>query len=271
MTGQPPAFIIGVQRSGTTLLRLMLDSHPEISAGAETGFMRALDLVKDVPDFAPGRGWYVHYGLTEGEMEDRIAEFYDRIFSDFARANGKSRWIEKTPFHRFRVTDLARLFPGCQFVGVVRHAGAVLASRKKWRNFDAVTVLEDWRDSTERILGEVRTFGPDRYHALRYEDLVRDPAAELKDVLRFLGHEWSDAVLRHHEVQEDKGAPERTDGGTRTTDPVDESRIDRWVEQLEDDEIRLVRELAGPVLRRCGYREDTARDRSAFEPGGSAR
>src|SRR5262249_22544822 len=87
-----PIFVVGTMRSGSTLLRLVLDAHPDVAIGMETGFMRAADGIITVPGFLFGERWYERQGLTLADLEGRIAAFYDGIFRDHAHAMGRARW-----------------------------------------------------------------------------------------------------------------------------------------------------------------------------------
>ena len=86
-----PVFVVGSMRSGSTMLRLILDSHPNIAIGGETGFMGALLAAKDIPNWQFGRGWYQRLGWTEKEMDERLREFYDGLFRRYALEQGKTR------------------------------------------------------------------------------------------------------------------------------------------------------------------------------------
>jgi len=183
----------------------------------------------------------------------------------FALRQGKHRWVEITPFHRFYVKDIARIFPDASFIGVIRHPGAVAASRKKW-GYDVLPVLEDWVTSTNRLLSECADFGQKKCHLLRYEDLVSTPQPVLENLLSFLDEPWSNAVLEHHAVQEAKGVDDVTTGGTRSGDAIDATRVDGWMAGLAPDEIELVRDTDRALMERCGYRSETALKRLPFNP-----
>lgn len=114
------------------MLRLILDSHPNIAIGEETGFMRAVDTIIEIPNFHVGKEWYARYDISTDELYERIREFYAGIFEDHATRSGKVRWGEKTPFHRLHMETMAEIFPDCQFVASVRHPGAVATSLKRW-------------------------------------------------------------------------------------------------------------------------------------------
>ncbi len=98
---------------------------------------------------------------------------------------GAVRWGEKTPLHRYHVPRLAQWFPDAQFVGLVRHPGAVAASRERW-GYDWEATLRDWRASGRFLLEATELLPPDQVHLLRYEDLVADPRATMQRLLGFL-------------------------------------------------------------------------------------
>ena len=87
-----PIFIMGAMGSGTTLLRLMLDSHERIAIPRETGFMRAFNSQKFIPFKWSGRNWFTRLGWTEEEFEQHLRGFYETAFQRLLEKHGKSRW-----------------------------------------------------------------------------------------------------------------------------------------------------------------------------------
>ena len=118
----PPIFIVGSMRSGSTMLRLILDSHPNIAVPPETGFMGAVAATKVIPNWRFGEQWFTRLGWSEDEINHRIREFYAPMFERFTAQQGKSRWAEKTPFHVGHIPAMAEIFSDAVFVGIVRHA-----------------------------------------------------------------------------------------------------------------------------------------------------
>lgn len=177
-SGGPPIFIMGTQRSGTTLMRLILDSHDHIAIGFETGFMRAVQSIKEIPDWKYGKEWYRRYGMDEADINRRINEFYSGIFGDYARAQGKVRWGEKTPLNLRHMAEMAEIFPDAKFIGMVRHVGAVVASMLRWNNtFEGA--VDYWVTGNTRLHSAAGGLGPERFLLCRYEDLVADPRSTL--------------------------------------------------------------------------------------------
>jgi hypothetical protein len=225
-----PVFVVGSMRSGSTMLRLILDSHPRIAIGAETGFMGGMLAAKTIPHWSYGKDWYHRLGWADDEFDARLRDFYAGLFERYAAEHGKARWGEKTPFHTVHMEAMARLFPSAVFVGIVRHPGAVAASLHKKFHYTFPDALDYWRATNLAMIRAVDA-APERFTLCRYEDLVRDAEPVLRELMAFLGEPWSDNLLAHHEVQQAKGAPRVVDGSTSTRDAIDSSRADEWARQ----------------------------------------
>jgi hypothetical protein len=222
-------------RSGSTMLRLMLDSHPRIAIPSETGFMGSAAAVHRIPDWKFGDGWYDRLGWSAAEVDERLREFYDGMFRRYASKQGKPRWGEKTPFHTAHMARMAQIFPEARFVGIVRHPGAVASSLHRRFHYEFGEAVTYWLDINKRMLGSAIALG-DRFALCRYEDVVRQAEPVLRELLDFLGEPWAPEVLHHHEVQREKGAPRAVEGRTITSDPVDASRADAWASAVGDHE-----------------------------------
>ena len=87
-----PIFVVGTVRSGTTLMRLVLDSHENIAIAPETGFMRVVQANKFVPFWMWGGEWYTRLGIDEDELNRELAALYGGFLRRYAEAQGKRRW-----------------------------------------------------------------------------------------------------------------------------------------------------------------------------------
>ncbi len=216
-----PIFLVGTMRSGTTLLRLILDSHERLAIANESGFLRAVAAAKVIPDQHDGADWYRRFGVSDQEMNERLRAFYDDIFSSWAHSQGKVRWGDKTPFHIDQLPLMNQIFPDAAVVGIIRHPGAVVASQMR-RGRDFASAVRSWRRSNLRLVrAAARPPLRDHVTVLRYEDLVGDPEGTLRQLLDFLQEDWSPNLLRHHEVHRERGGPAVAEGGTRSWDPID--------------------------------------------------
>lgn len=248
-----PIFIVGTMRSGSTLLRLILDSHENIAIGEETGFMGALAANRVIPNWRYGKEWYGRLGWSEKEFDARLREFYTGLFARYAADQGKRRWGDKTPLHSWHMGQMARIFPDAVFLAIVRHPGAVVSSLKKRFHYEAQEAADYWQSTNIEILRHGLELGDSRFALVRYEDVLGDTDTTLREITSWLGEPWSQNLLRHHEVQGAKGAPRMVDGNTSTRDPIIEERADRWTSALDQADQDVTRMATAGLAKFLGY------------------
>jgi protein-tyrosine sulfotransferase len=201
--------VLGVPRSGTTLLRRLLNAHPNIACPPETNLLSAASRFLEEHGFAGGLSIGVVPGLdfsgySEDEFLHRFREFVFAFWREIAAKAGKSRWAEKTAVDVFHLDAIERLCGAhCRYVCIVRHPLDVVCSLEELSNkmefhmpelfayvrrnpAPLAAFAEAWRDGTERMLRLQREH-PDWCFMLRYEDLVSDPTRELEKLFDFLG------------------------------------------------------------------------------------
>jgi protein-tyrosine sulfotransferase len=203
-----PIVIGGCHRSGTTLLRVLLGRHPQIAAGPEsTVFLERISSPRDIAalfGFEPQM-------IADWQKQSRSQiAFIEKFQSAVLAATGKAVWADKTPGNVTRFAFVRRHFPNARLVHIVRDGRDVVCSfrRQRWpKPCGEQSSLAEMRRCGEYWASYVaagRRFAADpRYFELRYEDLVRDPEAVLRELLRFLNLPWSDELL----VCESPGRP----------------------------------------------------------------
>ena len=257
-----PIFVVGVMGSGTTLLRLMLDSHPNLAIAQETTFGRAVLAHKWIPFWLFGGEWYRRLGWTEEELDVELRRFYATIFGRFAEQQGKQRWGDKSPHHLWMMRDLASVFPEAVFVAAVRHPGAVASSQHHRFGWSWGRAMDRWERGHLELAHRGGDLG-DRLAVVRYEDLVLDAEQTLRELLAWLGEPWSPAVTQHHVVHGERGTPTQVEGKTRSTDPVDRARVVKWAESMAPEIRQQLRQTVGPLGAFYGYDVD---DPAALDP-----
>ena len=248
-----PIFVVGSMRSGSTLFRLILDAHPHIAIGEETGFMGALAATKQIPHWRHGQGWFERIGWSEQEFDERLRQFYAELFERHALAQGKKRWGEKTPFHSRHMAQMAAVFPDAVFVGIVRHPGAVVNSLVRKFHYETGDAAAYWDSTNREILRRGLELGADRFSLLRYEDLVEHPEEALRELVDWLDEPWTDDLLRHNNVQAAQGAPRVSAGNTRTRDPITPELADKWADALGEQELEVLAARTGELAAFFGY------------------
>lgn len=246
-----PVFVVGSMRSGSTLLRLILDSHPNIAIGAETGFMGALLATKTIPDWLHGSEWYKRINWSTEEMDDRLRDFYAGMFERYAAAQGKQRWGEKTPFHTTHIVRMAEIFPDAVFIGIVRHPGAVASSLRSNFHYTFSDALSYWEATNLTMLHAAGGLGC-RFVTCRYEDLVTQGEPVLQELVEWLGEPWSATLLEHHKVLRKRGVPRAADGGTSSREPINRDKVSRWIASTTEGDRRAL-QSCGALAAFFGY------------------
>ncbi|MGH8721733.1 MAG: sulfotransferase family protein, partial [Burkholderiales bacterium] len=262
-----PIVIGGCGRSGTTLLRMMLDSHRRICCGPESSLFRrrALD-----PDALA-----VRFGFARAEVRaiHGAARSRQHFIVGFAalcmQKAGKSRWAEKTPRNIGRLDEIFRSFPKARFVNVLRDGRDVVASLRTHPRHKVVdgklVPIETWKPIAgcaqrwvSDLEGSRRWWSDPRFRTVRYEELVLNPRPVLEDLMGFLGEDWDEAMLAHAAADSPFRDATRFAQNPEALDAVSSASIGRWRRDLDEKDKRIVKRIAGPLLVELGYAADDA-------------
>ena len=268
---KPPIFILGVPRSGTTLLRMIIDSHPEIMCGPEAPWITNQQLdwapsLRSLTLFLTKNKWGIvkaFKGVEENLIYQLMANFINQAMSVSARSHGKIQWAEKTPRNIIALPFLYRLFPNAKFVHIYRDGRDVaLSTVGKWKTIpisdknvknNYKNALKRWVDWNQKFLKDAEKIGLN-YISVRYEDLATAPQAEVYKLLEFLGVKWSDKVLEPYRVEHDiislKGEGMKTFFNRSS---IDTASLYRWKKELNWLQKRTTKSIAEDTLLKFGY------------------
>jgi len=250
-----PIFVIGSARSGTTMLRLMLDSHARISSGEETHFLQQMEPVV-------GKQWRLleRYGFPREYWLDRLRHLYGDFQAEYAGRRGKGRWADKDPANTLILPFVDELYPEAQYIHLLRDGHDVVAShRDRWGYRSGARAARGaWRKYVEAARSFGARVGPDRFLEMRYEALVADPEAELRRMLAFLGEAWDPQVLAFDHAEHDGTerytqftAERREQGGDGKA--VYQSRVGAGRASLDPVLRTMLRRSSGALLEELGY------------------
>ncbi|MCI0401650.1 MAG: sulfotransferase [Gammaproteobacteria bacterium] len=258
MEMQPPIFIGGMFKSGTTLLRAMLGQHSKIASGLETYWF---DLDWDAlvgSDFAVRIGRLAQFYEFERSAVDEmvrasssVIEFLDRFLGTFARREGKRRWVEKTPGNIIHMDKIFRGWPDAKVIHIKRDPRDVYASLKQAQKWDTVEeFVERWcrfMGGAEKVQHELK-LGPDRYLEVSYEKLVLQPRVVMKSVVEFVGEDWEEKVAQFSGKSDDYEMVLQLTGKASTTlerlqEPLSQQRVGIWKGVVAQDELKEIRKL----------------------------
>ena len=271
--------VLGVSRSGTTLLKAMLDAHSQLAIPSESYFLPQLwdrhgerperdAFVEDLTRLERVREWSVEPEDVRARLPDQptFAEAIQSIYALYAESRNKPRFGDKTPIYMQHLDVLERAFPDARYVHIVRDgrdaASSLLAMTRKPRfNLSRPRRVGDFAVAWRREVRAAQMFGRTHpYHEVRYEDLVEQPESRLHDVCAFLGLEYEPAMLEYHR-REDPSL--YADHPRLAEPPVRDTRS--WRRDMRPADVELFEAIAGDLLTELGY------ERAHPRPGRRAR
>ena len=209
--GMPLIFIGGVPRSGTTLMRVMLDAHPDIRCGEETRVIPRLLGMRSQWSRSPRESKRLQEaGVSDEVMDSALAAFILEVIAK--HGDPAPRLCNKDPFTLKSSVYLSQMFPNSKFMLMIRDGRAVvhsIISRKVTiSGFDLKSYkncLQKWNSAMESMYYQCLRVGPHRCLPVYYEQLVLHPVEWTKKILRFLDIPWDPAVLHHEQFINKEG------------------------------------------------------------------
>ena len=274
-----PILIGGCGSSGTTLLKTMLDSHKNIACGQEIAlFDRPRLYQMDLDElhqmfstqkfdeinkeqifplftkfgsnfglFIPNSGKQYHNFSTIKaifEKAENLKHFLDLFFSNWAEAQGKKRWAEKTPNNVYCIEKILNFFPDAKFVHVIRDGRDTVLSLHEGRGLAVPAAIFRWLSAVE---AGIRFRGNPRYYELKYEDLILDTENSLRKLMDFLEDDFDPEMLNY--MEQGKNNP-LSYGST----PIYSNKIGKWKKDGVDPAILRIFDLTlTDLLKKVGY------------------
>ncbi|MFO1428170.1 MAG: sulfotransferase [Steroidobacteraceae bacterium] len=249
-----PVFIVAFPRSGTTLLELTLDAHPDLVSMDEQPFLQnaledLLALGAQYPErLAP---------LDARQLQLVRSKYWDRTLAK-ARLGASQRLVDKNPLNMLRLPVIRRLFPHAPIVLAIRHPCDVLLScwMQHFRAPDFALMCRDlgtlangFRRAFDFWYAQSALLAP-RALEVRYERYVADFEPEVRRLAAFLELPWNDAMLAPGARAQQKGFIS-TPSYSQVVQPVNSRSVDRW--RRYERHFAPVLPLLEPLLQRWGY------------------
>jgi hypothetical protein len=276
MAPRDPIYIVGTERSGSNLLRLLLDAHSGIVVPHPPHVMhffapiekcygdlgdraRLRVLVEDVLELVRAHiyAWEVPLeveAITDAARPRDLLGVMAAIYDQARARSGKRRWGNKSTFMVHHVERALARDPGARFVWLVRDPRDVaLSSRTSvFSTCHPFNTGRLWTLQQGEAMAQQKRV-PDSIHLLRYEELLDRPEDALRALCRFLGEDYEPAMLRYFEGAEAKKSAALSESWRNTANPIQQSNHGRWRQALTDDDVRMVEASAAPLMRRLGY------------------
>lgn len=261
-------FVVGSARSGTTLVRMMLNAHSDIAVPPESRFIVELwrdqdevevdGFLRELESHERWSSWETSIEAVRAQLPaDKRVSFATAIeaaYRAYAQEREKSCWGDKTPRYVESIPLLARLFPTAKFVHQVRDGRNVALSYADVpfgpKNVGKAATL--WARRVVAGIRDGRPLGPTRYMELRYEDLVVDPDRSVKALCSFLDVRYDPGMLDYTE----RARGDVLDRAARynpnvTSKPM--SKVRSWEDDMPRIQVETFEAVAGDLLDSLEY------------------
>ncbi len=276
-----PIFIVGANRSGTTLLRLILNAHPNIGIPEEIiyfgSFMAGVPIEKwrspglseeayqaFVINFIEEKCQVLddidHHAVCAQVLASKKRDFchpYKTVLEAWAGAHGKQRWGEKTPGNLFYADILLQMFPDAKFIHLIRDPRAGVSSMMKTDffpddiAFNAMSRRKFMRKGRAILEKSVPTA---QRLLLRYEDIVTEPEVTIRAICNFIGETFEPAMLSFYK---DSSRYMKEDAASSfnkaATKPISAAMLDKWKKQLAPADVAMIESICRVEMREFGY------------------
>ena len=282
-----PIFIIGNPRSGTTLLRLLLHAHSNISIPPEAGF--ALWLYKKYIKYSSSNlesyledmrktkkidNWNLCWDHLKKKLVVKSPESYseliDLIYQFYGNSIGKQniRWGDKNNFYLNYIDQIKMLFPDAFFIHVIRDGRNVACSyvklsKKNFKSPDAPKlphkiseIAKEWNNNLNTIRNSFNKFNYENVKEIRLEDLTDQPKRTIIDIMKFIRERYEENVLEFYKLNDTNGGePSHYLIGwkEKNTKPIQAESKDKYKIELTNKEIKSFNRIAGKNLYNYNY------------------
>jgi len=279
-----PIFIVGANRSGTTLVRLVLNAHSRIAIPEELTYLDSFLGGVPIEHWrAPGLSPSAYAAFVDACLDawlpvlpeldreplrtavlDGPANFrvpYATVLRAWANYYGKARFGEKTPGNLFYADVLYAMFPEAHFIHVVRDPRAGVASMQRVDFFPQDVVFNALSRRKHMTTGRKileRAVPAEQQMTVRYENLVDNPVNTVRRLCTFLGEAYEPAMLAFHR-DADRFMKEEASSSfnAAATRPISSGRIDSWRRHLSHADQAIIETICAADMAEFGYVADS--------------
>lgn len=269
-------FLVGCERSGTTLLRLMLNAHPQVKIPTESHFIADLidkfgfkskltdvQIDEAISIVVSNQRW-IDWELCKRELEERIRaleqpDIIDIVNLVFAQKLENSQalyWGDKTPKYSNYMPDLEMMFPLSKFIHITRDGRDVCLSflKTNWIGPWVSRIAPFWVNRVKAAHLSGRSLEKGRYLHVKYEDLVSDPERSLKAICNFMGISYDPQMLHYTESLEENVSGLSMKHHQKLKRQPETSDTDRWKSEMKVLDILVFEAYSHNTLEEFGYK-----------------
>ncbi|NVO01942.1 MAG: sulfotransferase [Bacteroidetes bacterium] len=278
----PFFFIVGRARSGTTLLRCLLDAHPEINIPLECAFIvhlsskygkktnwdeeSILSFYQDLQQYPKFHFWTIDKEKLKKDLLNSVGKnSYSNIckvvyfnFKSFFPKSEIKLLGDKNPSYSFHTKKLLKLFPDARFIHITRdyrdNIISMINAKFEAKIFSSLAFR--WKFSNKAVIKQ-KKLTPERFYTLRYEDLVEKPESYIKDICQFLKIDFIPEMMDYHSKLEElkKIYPAELINRHHKSlfQPINADKIYSWKKLLTEKQIKICDNVVGSFAEELGY------------------
>jgi hypothetical protein len=271
-----PIFIVGVGRSGTTLLQGMMNSHQNITFPPETQFIRNFitqprtnkkikkkdfewvkkTILKDknLKELNINLNNILEKSVNAGEMS--LSDFYKELLVSYSEKKKKELIGDKYPKNIEYLREISMIFPDANIIHIIRDPRDVVLSRLKahWSKGRPVFIQAlTYRLQLKKGRKDGKNYFPNQYYEIFYEDLIENPEKELKKLCEFLKLDFDQNMLQYNKNAKEIVKNEETEWKSNIFKPVISSNKNKWMSQLKKTQVFQIEFLCSQAFNELYY------------------
>lgn len=272
-----PIFIIGTERSGTNLLRLILNAHSQIAVPhpphilknffnlefyyadlrKDQNFKRLIRDVVRMVELHP-YPWGIRIDQDEifvSARDRNLISIFFAIYDQYLGSTEKKRWGCKSTFMIYHVALIRRYYPGAKFLYMVRDGRDVAVSAKKsvFNRYSVYYVAGLWKKEQQIGIYWLNKLPKTDIFLVKYEDLLVNPEVTVKSVCVFLNEPYQDKMLNFFDTQEAQKSGRMSAAWKNTSRPILKDNFGKFKTELKKSEVDLFEAIGGQELDYFSY------------------
>jgi len=276
-----PVFMIGTQRSGSNLLRLMLNQLNDIASPHpphilermfplmstygdlenDTSFNILVDDVCRLVELNPVEWSGVEFDrkkIASKSSERSLMAVYNAVYDAYAEAQNAKTWCCKSLANIKYIEEIKAYFKHPKFIYLYRDGRDVALSFQKAvvGEKHIYNIAKDWADTQNLALNLKSSVNEKYFHSISYEQLTQNPEESARALCKFLGAKYVPEMLDFHKTNEAKNAAQSSELWGNVTSPILKNNSKKYKKEMSETDIRIFESVAGSMLDCLGYERD---------------
>jgi hypothetical protein len=286
MQVQNKIFVFGVGRSGTSLLQSMLNAHSDVAFMPEThffrnyitsrktknklekkGFSSVLGHLKEDPNFSSIQSVLCEIEETATAIDINLEDLQQTIWQLYLDQKQKTIIGEKDPRNIDYIPEIHKYFPGSKLINLIRDPRDVVLSRTKaaWSSHRPYWMhAMIYKAQITRGIKQARTYFPENYYEMFYEDLINQPEAELRKLCDFLEIDYDTNMLDFKRSASELIKESEVSWKKETLGPLLKKNTEKWKRELTNKQLFVIETICRKELNQWNYRFSEQYQRRSF-------